>query len=86
MSKKHKCLDCDACMRFAVPPRDYLDEHTKLIIERRIVCGHTGKERCDDAEVYCGKKFVEADELKKRINSREYQINLINCVIGKQFK
>lgn len=74
MSKKVKCLECENCMRFAIPAKQYLEsDFTRKAIETRIVCGQTMKEKFDTNEQYC-KHFIPASEGKIRRNSREHVI------------
>ena len=74
MSKKVKCLECNNCMRFAIPNKQYLEsDFTRKAIETRIVCGQTMKEKYDTNEQYC-KHFIPASEFKKLMNSREHVV------------
>lgn len=74
MSKKVKCLECNNCMRFAIPNKQYLESYfTRKAIETRIVCGQTMKEKFDVNEQYC-KHFIPASDWKMRINSREHVV------------
>lgn len=71
---KVKCLECENCMRFAIPAKQYLEsDFTRKAIETRIVCGQTMKEKFDTNEQHC-KHFIPASEGKIRRNSREHVI------------
>jgi hypothetical protein len=66
MAKKHKCIECDHAMNWAVPSCKGIEDKSEWNIRRlrrlcleTIVCGRTMKTKNVDHEQYC-KHFEEA--------------------------
>lgn len=66
MSKKRKCINCDRCMRFAIPKTHWNPDNLK----NSIVCDWTNKTKRDDNEQYC-EHYHEASDAKKFRNSHD---------------
>lgn len=79
MGKRVSCLNCENCMRFAVPNKKSLEESPYLLnqIKKTLVCGYTMKTKTVNNEQYC-KHYIEAKEHTKIFNSEEIYNKSIN--------